>query len=76
MSATFDVHEHRSELKQLRDSGDTELYENPEGLACPACGKRFGKLFVTSKRTTCFPENDGTRFCILRGEEDVKLFRH
>lgn len=76
MTAHFDIHDHRHELKQLRDSGKTKLFENREGIACPACGDQFTKLFLTRKDTTKFPENDGTRFCILQQEGEVLLFRH
>ena len=76
MDETFDVHDHRHELKQLRDGGDTALYENRADLPCPACGTPFARLFVTRKRTTTFPENDGARFCILRREDEALLFRH
>lgn len=76
MSDTFDLHDHRHELKQLRDSGETMLFENRGDLDCPACSKPFTKLFLTRKRTTSFPENDGTRFCLLSRDDDVLLFRH
>jgi len=76
MSARFDVHEHRNELKQLKDTGDTKLYDNRTDVPCPACGDRFRRLFVTKQETTSFPENDGARFCLLRSPDDVLLFRH
>jgi DNA-directed RNA polymerase subunit RPC12/RpoP len=76
MSDPFDIHEHRHELKQLRDSGDTKLFENRDEVACPACGSRFRRLFSTRQPTTSFPENDGSRFCLVRGEEYVHVFRH
>ena len=72
----FDVHDHRHELKQLRDSGRTSLWENREGMACPVCDDAFSRLFVTKKAGTTFPENDGARFCLLRDDDAVYLFRH
>ncbi|RAW45574.1 flagella cluster protein [Halorubrum sp. 48-1-W] len=72
----FDVHEHRHALKQLRDTGETSLWENREGLACPACGEPFDRLFTTTKPSTRFPENDGSRFCLVRDDDAVHLFRH
>lgn len=74
--AGFDVHEHRHRLKQLTDRGDTKLFENRDGVSCPACGEEFGRLFSTRKTATSFPENDGSRFCIVRESEYVHLFRH
>ena len=72
----FDVHDHRHELKQLRDSGATSLWENREGMACPVCDDVFSRLFVTRQARTTFPENDGVRFCLLRDGDAVYLFRH
>lgn len=72
----FDVREHRHRLKLLRDAGDAALYENRDGVACPACGEPFVRLFRTERETTTFPENDGARFCLLRGADGAWLFRH
>lgn len=72
----FDLHDHRHRLKQLKDSGETKLFENRDGVECPACGRPFGRLFSTRQRTTSFPGNDGSRFCLVRDEEFVHLFRH
>lgn len=74
--SSFDVHEHRHRLKQLRDGGDTKLFENRDDVACPACGEPFSRLFSTAKATTTFPENDGARFCLVRDDDAVHLFRH
>jgi len=30
---TFDIHDHRHRLKQLRDSGDTKLFANRDEMA-------------------------------------------
>lgn len=76
MSDGFDLHDHRHQLKQLRDSGDTKLFKNREELDCPACGRPFTKLFVSEKQATRFPENDGARFCLYRAADSVLVFRH
>lgn len=76
MAEEFSLHDHRHQLKQLRDSGDTKLFDNRGSLDCPACEQPFTRLFYSSKRTTTFPENDGVRFCILRKNDAVLLFRH
>ncbi|GAA0540093.1 flagella cluster protein [Halorubrum ejinorense] len=72
----FDVHDHRHELKQLRDAGATSLWENREDVPCPVCDGVFSRLFVSRQRGTTFPENDGARFCLLRDDDAVYLFRH
>jgi hypothetical protein len=76
VTASFDVHEVRHRLKQLSDDGDTKLFENRDAVDCPACGTPFGRLFVTRRPTMSFPENDGSRFCLVRDAERVLLFRH
>ncbi|MFC5279016.1 flagella cluster protein [Halorubrum rubrum] len=72
----FDVHEHRHALKQLRDAGDTSLWENRKAVACPACGEPFDRLFTTRQSATRFPENDGARFCLVREADAIHVFRH
>lgn len=76
MSDAFDVHEHRHRLKQLKDTGDTMLFANRDGVACPACNSEFSRLFSTKKDATTFPENDGSRFCLVRGAAYLHVFRH
>jgi hypothetical protein len=71
----FDVQDHRHRLKQLTDRGDAKLLENRDGLACPACREAFDRLYSTRRAATTFPENDGSRFCLVRGETYVH-FRH
>jgi hypothetical protein len=72
----FDIHENRHRLKQLTDNGETKLFENRDDLECPACGTRFDRLFVTRRAETSFPENDGSRFCLVRDSEQIYVFRH
>lgn len=76
MNESFDVHDHRHEMKQLRDTGSTKLFENRDGVDCPACGVPFDRLFVTKQETTTFPENDGSRFCLLHRDDGIYVFRH
>lgn len=72
----FDVHEHRHGLKQLRDTGDTSLWENRKNVVCPACEESFDRLFTTERLETRFPENDGSRFCLVRDDGAIHVFRH
>ncbi len=73
---TFDVHDHRHALKQLTDTGTTSLWENRKAVACPVCDAPFERLFTTSEPNAEFPENDGSRFCLLRDDDAIHLFRH
>jgi len=72
----FDIHDHRHALKQLKDTGSTSLWENRKDISCPVCGAPFERLYTTSETDTQFPENDGSRFCLLCDTESLHLFRH
>jgi len=72
----FDVHDHRHALKQVKDTGSTGLWENRNRIPCPVCDTPFKRLFSTSEVETRFPENDGARFCLLRDDDTIHLFRH
>lgn len=72
----FDIRAERHRIKQLTDDGDGTLFENRDGVECPACGSRFVRVFSTERRSVSFPENDGARFCFVRDDDAVHLFRH
>lgn len=72
----FDVHDHRHALKQLRDTGSTKLWESRRDVRCPVCDVPFDRLFTTREPATTFPANDGSRFCLLRDDDALHLFRH
>lgn len=72
----FNVHDHRHALKQLKDTGSTGLWENRKEVPCPVCDAPFDRLFTTRESGTAFAENDGARFCLLRDEDAIHLFRH
>jgi hypothetical protein len=76
VTTSFDVHEVRHRLKQLSDDGTTKLFENRDGVVCPACETPFDRLFITSRVETSFPENDGSRFCLVRDSGQICVFRH
>ena len=76
MSEPFYIHDHRHQMKQLRESSDTGLYDNRDGVSCPVCAAVFDRLFILRGRTQQFPENDGVRFCLLNQDDAVYLFRH
>lgn len=76
MPDTFDIHEYRHRMKQLKESSDSGLYDNRDGVVCPVCGEPFDRLFVMRSDSHSFPENDGAAFCLLRQDDGVYLFRH
>lgn len=75
-SDDFDLHAERHRLKQLRDDGDTSLFENRDGVRCPVCGSSFDRVFSTTARGTSFHETDDSRFCLLRGTRELYVFGH
>jgi len=75
VSGGFDVHDYRHGLKLLEQDRETTRLENREGFACPACGERFERLFVTEKRENTFG-NPGRPFCLVRADEQLLLLTH
>lgn len=69
----FDVHERRHQLKLLKQTGDTSLWEG-RGATCPVCGDAFARLFATESRAHSFP--GGAPFCVLNEPDRVLLFTH
>lgn len=75
---TFDLHDERHRLKQLRDGGDTRLFENRDGVRCPACEEPFTRLFSTRRTATRFPDPGSARLCLVVPPDDefVHVFSH
>jgi len=71
----FDVHEYRHGLKLLQEERETIHLANREGFACPVCGNRFEKLFVSEKRENTFG-NPASPFCVVRTDEQLLLLTH
>jgi hypothetical protein len=71
----FDYHDYREGLKLLREDRETTHLANRAGLACPACGEAFEKLFVSERRENTFG-NPGTPFCIVRTDDQILLLTH
>ncbi len=76
LSDGFDVHEYRHGLKLIQETRETMHLENRSGeFACPACGNRFERLFVSEKRTSSFGD-PGTAFCLARTDDQLLLLTH
>jgi hypothetical protein len=69
MTARFDQHAVRHRMKLLRDDGDATLYENRDGVACPACGDAFDRVLLTERESHSFDVAGNERFCV-RDEGD------
>jgi hypothetical protein len=76
MSERLDVHAVRHRLKLLRDTGDTALYENREGVECPACGEPFDELLVIERSTRSFDPDRPVAFCLVRESDRMLLCTH
>jgi hypothetical protein len=76
MTDRFDVHAVRHRLKLLHDTGETELYENRDGVACPACGKPFTELLVTERATNTFTPGEPVDFCVTREADRLLVCTH
>ena len=75
VSDGFDVHDYRHGLKLLRQDRGTMTLENLDGIACPACGEPFERLFVSERRTNSF-DDPGTSFCLARTDEELLVLTH
>ena len=76
MADRFDQHAARHRMKLLRDDGEVTLYENREGVRCPACGAAFSRLLLTERRAHSF-DLDGTgRVCVTHEGDRLVVCRH
>lgn len=76
LSDGFSIHEYRTKLKLLNDSGDTRTVENRAELACPSCDRAFDRLFVTERPTASFETPPDRPFCLARTAEKLLLLTH
>ncbi|MFB6193878.1 MAG: flagella cluster protein [Halobaculum sp.] len=76
LSDGFDVHDHRSALKLLKQTGDSMQLANREEVACPACDRPFDRLFVTDRRTVSFDTAPNGPICLARTDDQLLLFTH
>lgn len=71
-----DLREMRAGLKLRQDTGATKLFENMDGVACPACGDSFDEVLASKERTQSFDPPRRIGFCIVREDERVLVFTH
>ena len=76
MADRFDQHAVRHRMKLLRDDGDATLYENRDGVHCPACGDPFTRLLLTERRTHSFGLDDSERLCVARERDRLVVCTH
>ena len=72
----FDVHDHRSKLKLLRQGAGTMTLANRAGLACPACDRPFERLLVSERRAVSFDRPPAGPFCVVRTDDRTLVFAH
>lgn len=76
MPDAFDVHAVRHRLKLVRKDGTTELYENRDGVACPACEEPFDDLLISGERQHSFDPPAGVRLCVFREDDRLLVCTH
>jgi hypothetical protein len=76
MADRFDQHAVRHRMKLLRDTGETTLYENRDGVACPACGDPFDRLLLTERDAHSFDVAEGGTLCVRRESERLLVSIH
>jgi hypothetical protein len=76
VSEGFDVHDYRAGLKLRTQDGNSMHLENREGYGCPACGRQFDRLFVSSDDLVTFGTPPDSPFCLARTDEQLLLLTH
>jgi hypothetical protein len=76
VSDGFDVHDYRAGLKLRTQDGNSMHLENREGYGCPACGRPFERLFVSSDDSVTFGNPPDAPFCLARTAEQLLLLTH
>ncbi|AWB27039.1 DUF7385 family protein [Halococcoides cellulosivorans] len=71
----FDYHEYREQLKLIEETRDAAHLENRADLVCPACGRPFEAILVTTARTRSLSGINGP-FCLARTAEQVLVLTH
>lgn len=75
MTDGFDVHAVRHALKLLADDGETAIFDNRGGVACPVCGDPFDEVLVSRARTQQVQPDRPLDLCLLDADE-FHLFTH
>lgn len=75
LSNGFAYHDYREDLKLIEQTRESTHLENRGGLACPACGRPFDALLVTTARTRSIPGIDGA-FCLARTADRLLVMTH
>ncbi|MGQ4555652.1 DUF7385 family protein [Halobellus sp. GM3] len=76
MADRFDQHAVRHRMKLLRDGGDVTLYENRDGVPCPACGDPFARVLLTERHSHSFGLADAERLCVTRDNDRLVVCTH
>ncbi|WP_232701710.1 DUF7385 family protein [Halobacterium wangiae] len=76
MAASIDLEALRHRLKLLRDTGETTLLENRDGVECPVCDEPFDEVLETRERTRTLSADEDIHLCLLRERDKVLLFTH
>ncbi|MDS0299126.1 flagella cluster protein [Halogeometricum sp. S1BR25-6] len=76
MADRFDQHAVRHRMKLLRDDGDVTLYENRDGVPCPACGDVFDRLLLTERGAHSFDVGEHATFCVAHEDERLVVCTH
>jgi hypothetical protein len=71
----FDEHAVRHRLKLRRDTGESALYENRDGVACPVCGEAFDEFYATAGAES-FRPTVPVGFCVAHTDDRLLLFTH
>ncbi|MGB9965983.1 DUF7385 family protein [Halobacterium hubeiense] len=76
MGETVDFEAVRHRLKLVQDTGTERVFENRDGVTCPACGDAFAEALATTERTCQLSPGPSVDVCIVREADRTIVFTH
>jgi hypothetical protein len=76
LAGGFDVHDYRDGLKLRRQDATSMHLENRADYTCPACGRRFDRLFVSTDDRITFDSPPDAPFCLARTPDRLLVLTH
>jgi uncharacterized Zn ribbon protein len=73
-SVDFEAVRHR--VKLLEDTGDSQVFENRDGVECPVCGRAFAEALASERRSEQLSPRDGLSLCLLNEGDRMVVFTH
>lgn len=73
---SIDLHDIRSKLKLIEDTGESSLFDNRGDVGCPVCGDVFDEVLETTESTRRLEPSERIDICIVNDKDRLHLFTH